>query len=293
MLVSYLKMVLGVTISGSLGVFIKNIAMDRGQIMAIRTFLGGVFLTLVFILGRREFSWVNLKKNLLKLMVSGSLFGISGLFIFLSYDAVGVAMSSIIYSLNPVFIFTISIVILGEKFSYKKALGLIISLIGLFLVNGFRLESLSLNGKLSYGLIAAILYGLMAIINKKVEGLDSILITIVQLFAASISLGIYLGLKGELALEIPSGNGLLYLLIVSFLHTGYAMKLYYEGIQNLPAQSVALISYMEALSAILASSLILKESLNFHEILGALLIIGGALAGEILDNKSKKEVKEW
>jgi len=288
-LAAYLKMILGVSISGTLGVFVKNIPLPVGMVMTIRTFLGGVFLSLYFLLSSREVSLEKLRENLPKLLVSGSLFGLSGLFLFMSYEVVGVSLSSIVYSLNPVFIFIVAIVFLREDFKYKKAIGLGISVLGLLLVNNFNLKGL-FTSNLAYGLIAAILYGLMAIINKRVRGLDSIIITIVQLFTASIVVGSYLIFKGKFKFEPISGLGLINLLIVSFLHTGYAMKLYYEGIQKLTSQSVALISYMEALSALISSNIILGEVLTPMEFLGAICIIGGAVAGELIDNKSKKKV---
>ncbi len=291
MLTSYLKMVLGVAISGTLGVFVKNIPMGSGMVMTTRTFLGGIFLTCYFFLSKREYSREKLRENLAKLLLSGALFGISGLFLFMSYDQVGVSLSSIVYSLNPVFIFIVAVVFLREEFKYKKAIGLGVSVLGLFLVNGFNISSL-LRSNLSYGLIAAVLYGLMAIINKKVKGLDSILITIVQLFTASFVVGVFLIFRGEFKFELTSRTGLINLLVVSFLHTGYAMKLYYEGIQNLDSQSVALISYVEALSALVASNLILGEVLSPREVLGAVCIIGGAVVGELVDSKSKKKVDE-
>lgn len=282
-----MKMVLGVSISGTLGIFVKNIPMDNGEIMAIRTLIGGLFLLTIYLLSNRDFPFKELKGNIVKLIVSGFLFGISGLLLFNSYDSVGVSLSSIIYSLNPVFIFIISIFFLKEDFKIKKAMGLLISVLGLLLVNG--IAGLSFNPKLIFGLLAAMTYALMAIINKKIKNLDSLIITSVQLLSASFIVLIYLLYTDKLTYTLPSGRGLVYLLIISFLHTGYAMKLYYEAIQNLPAQSVALISYIESLSALISSSIVLGERLTQIEIVGAILIIGGALIGELVDIKTNKE----
>lgn len=289
---SYLKLILGVSISGTLGVFVKNIPMDNGEIMAIRTFIGGMFLLGIYLLSNRDFSWDKLKSNLPKLILSGSLFGISGLLLFMSYDAIGVGLSSIIYSLNPVFIFIISIIFLKEKFKPKKALGLFIAVLGLLLVNGLGTGDVLFNRNLIYGLLAAITYSLMAIINKKIKGLDSMLITIVQLFSASLVVLAYLVYTNKITYTLPSGKGLLFLLIISFIHTGYAMKLYFEGIQNLPTQSVALISYIESLSALISSNIVLRERLSKIEIIGAVMIIGGALIGELVDSKYKEKVSK-
>lgn len=279
---------LGLSISGTLGVFVTQIPLDVGLIMSIRTLIGSLFLLGIFLLSGREFSLKALGKNLPRLVVSGSLFGFSGLFIFKSYGAVGVGLTSIIYALNPVFIFMISLVFLREGFSYKKFLGLMVSVAGLVLINGASMTGLGLNMDFKYGILAAITYALMSIINKKIKGLDIILVSLVQLFVASVLIFAYLLLTGSLSFTWPGRRGLIYLGIISFLHTGYAMMLYFEGLQNLPAQSVALLSYIESLSALLASSLVLKERLGPVEILGAVLIIGGAIVGELVDSRGRR-----
>jgi drug/metabolite transporter (DMT)-like permease len=60
-----------------------------------------------------------------------------------------------------------------------------------------------------------------------------------------------------------------------------AYLLYFTGLQKLPAQSVALISYVDPVSALVFSALILHESLTPTQLLGAVLIIGGAILGEL------------
>ena len=72
------------------------------------------------------------------------------------------------------------------------------------------------------------------------------------------------------------------------MNTGLAYFLYFYGLQRLSAQSVALISYLDPVSALFFSALFLKESLTLPQILGAVLIIGGAMLGEIPGRKSGK-----
>ena len=51
--------------------------------------------------------------------------------------------------------------------------------------------------------------------------------------------------------------------------------------QKLSGQSVALISYLDPVSALLFSALLLHESLTMVQLVGAVFIIGGAMFGEI------------
>ena len=57
--------------------------------------------------------------------------------------------------------------------------------------------------------------------------------------------------------------------------------LYFSGLQKLPAQSVALISYVDPVSALLFSAVLLHETMSVTQLIGAVLIIGGAILGEL------------
>ena len=51
--------------------------------------------------------------------------------------------------------------------------------------------------------------------------------------------------------------------------------------QRLPGQTVALLCYVDPLSAVVFAALFLGEQLTGIQILGAVLILGGALLGEL------------
>lgn len=274
-----LRLILGVSISGTLGVFVKQVSLSSGQIMAIRTLLGGLLILVIFLIKKEEVDWKTYRSNFLKLVLSGSLFGMSGLFLFSSYEYIPVSIASLIYSLNPVFIFLFSLIFLKESFKKQKFIGILFALFGLVLING--LGGNGFNRGIVYVLISALLYGIMATINKRIRGISGLLITASQILSASFILFTYLYLTDDLIILPLSSKDVINLLILGFIHSGLAMYLYYSSIQNLEAQTVALFSYIEPLSALISSSLILGEHLGFVEMLGGIFILGGALYGEM------------
>ncbi len=274
-----LRLILGVSISGTLGVFVKQVSLSSGQIMAIRTLLGGLLILVIFLIKKEEVDWNTYRSNFLKLVLSGSLFGMSGLFLFSSYEYIPVSIASLIYSLNPVFIFLFSLIFLKESFKKQKFIGILFALFGLVLING--LGGNGFNRGIVYVLISALLYGIMATINKRIRGISGLLITASQILSASFILFTYLYLTDDLIILPLSSKDVINLLILGFIHSGLAMYLYYSSIQNLEAQTVALFSYIEPLSALISSSLILGEHLGFVEMLGGIFILGGALYGEM------------
>ncbi|MDO5532978.1 DMT family transporter, partial [Sutterella sp.] len=71
------------------------------------------------------------------------------------------------------------------------------------------------------------------------------------------------------------------LLFLGFFHTGFAGVLYFESVPKLPASYVSAVSYLEALTAIVAAVLILGESLTIPAVIGAVMLIGGAAAAQM------------
>ena len=72
------------------------------------------------------------------------------------------------------------------------------------------------------------------------------------------------------------------LLVVGVVHTGIAYALYFGCIDGLRAQTVALFSYMDPIVAVLLSALLLGEPMTVPAIAGVVLVIGGAVASELI-----------
>ena len=70
------------------------------------------------------------------------------------------------------------------------------------------------------------------------------------------------------------------ILVLGLLNTGIGCYLYFSSIGKLPVQTVAICGYLEPLSAVLFSVIFLKETMLPIQIIGAVLIIGGAMLGE-------------
>ena len=70
------------------------------------------------------------------------------------------------------------------------------------------------------------------------------------------------------------------LLTVGVVHTGIAYVLYFGSIGRLNVQSVAILSYIDPVSALLFSAFLLREPLSALNILGAVMIIGSAFVSE-------------
>ena len=74
------------------------------------------------------------------------------------------------------------------------------------------------------------------------------------------------------------------ILILGLLNTGIGCYFYFSSIGKLKVQTVAICGYLEPLSAVLFSVAFLKETMLPLQIIGAVLIIGGAMYSELKKN---------
>ena len=89
----------------------------------------------------------------------------------------------------------------------------------------------------------------------------------------------FLGCRQGFNLYIPAGS-ILPIPALGLVNTGVGCYCYFSSIGGLPVQTVAICGYLEPLSAVVFSALILGERMLPLQIAGAVLILGGAVAGE-------------
>ena len=71
-------------------------------------------------------------------------------------------------------------------------------------------------------------------------------------------------------------------ILLGVINTGFGCWLYFSSLSKLPVQSVAVLGYLEPLSAVVLSALVLAERMSTFQTIGAVLIIGGAMFGELV-----------
>ena len=98
----------------------------------------------------------------------------------------------------------------------------------------------------------------------------------------------YVFLTGGIHLGELNLTGTSCLLIVGLVHTGITYCMYFSSMKELEGQSVAILSYIDPLIAVLLSVFLLKEPMNAQQIIGGSLILGFTLLNEIPFRTKKK-----
>ena len=281
---AYGKYLASLILFGSNGVVASAIPLSSTAIVVIRTGIGALFLAAVFFLSRQKLTGFRYKKDLLFVLGSGAAMGGCWLFLYEAYQQIGVCLSSLAYFCGPVLLMAVSPLLFGEKLSRPMLLGFGVVLAGVVLVNGQVAQTGGLAWGLFCGGMSAVLYVLMIVLNKKAAHITGLENPTLQLAASFVVALVFLTVTGGIDFTMtPHGWGTA--LFLGLVNTGVGCYLYFSSIGQLPAQSVAICDYLEPLSAVFFSVLLLGEHLSPTQIVGAVCILGGALAGERLSHR--------
>ncbi len=278
------------TIFGTVGIFRKFIALPSYVIVMTRGFVGALFLFLFVRLKGNRFSAADIRRNLWLLLISGAAMGFNWILLFEAYNYTTVATATLCYYMAPTFIILASPLVLRERLTLRKIVCVVVSLTGMVLVSGVLnagFAASELRG-VALGLGAAALYATVVLLNKQLHGIGAYDKTVMQLLAAAVVILPYLLLTGGFSGLSCSPLGLLMLAVVCLVHTGFCYALYFGSMDGLPAQTFALFSYIDPVVAVLLSALLLNEPLTPLTGIGAVLVLGAAVLGE-LPEKGNKE----
>jgi len=223
--------------------------------------------------------------------VSGAFIGFNWILLFEAYRYTTVATATLCYYLAPVFVILASPILFGERLTLWKMLCVAGALVGMVCVSGVLEVGVSGAGEMLgilFGVGAAVLYAGAVLMNKKLTQVPGFDRTIVQLGAAALALLPYVLLTQRGTQMNWSVSVVVLLLIMGIVHTGIAYALYFGAIKELPAQTSALLSYIDPVSAILLSAVFLNEWPTFWSGVGAVLVLGATLLSEMPIERRRK-----
>lgn len=279
---SYIALVASMLMFGTLGIVRRYIPLSSAMLAMCRGVLGSVFL-LVFVLVRGGKLKLPECRTALRLVLTGAIMGLNWMLLFEAYNYTTVAAATMCYYMQPTIVILLSPLVFRERLGAKRLACAGAAIVGMLFVSGVLSggagQMQDIRG-IIFGLGAAVFYATVIILNKKVVVEDVYAKTIIQLAGAALVMIPYVLITEgvpELALT-PADIGLV--LLVGVVHTGVTYALYFGSMQRLRAQTVAVLSYIDPVFALLLSAAVLHESLTPLGIVGAVLIIGSAIISE-------------
>lgn len=271
------KIIMAMLIWGTIGLFVRGIELGSIEIAFFRALIGSGFLLIISLLKRDKIDREILKENLLILSISGLSLGMNWFTLFQAMKYTTISNAVLSYYFAPVFIVLLSAIVLKEKIGIKNVICLLGAVLGLFLIlksgNEESIHAYNHTKGVLYGLAGAVIYAVIVLLNKHIRGLSGFQATMIQLSIAAIVLAPIVIIQNSIEFNSIDIKTWFLILIVGVIHTGIAYLLYFPSIKDVPGQTIAILSYLDPITAIVASFIFLKESMGVFQILGGILIL--------------------
>lgn len=281
---AYIELISAMSIYGSLGLLSRCLDVPSALLALVRGIVGMIFLLVLMRMQGRHLNWKDIRDNLFWLLASGAALGLDWILLFETYRYTTVAAATLCYYTAPVMVILAAAVLFREKITFRKGICAVISLVGMAFASGIfqpgGVGNTQTKGIL-LGLLAAMLYAVMILINRKLRHVNAYDRAVTQLAAASLVLIPYNLTTVDFESITFTPQTVVLLLIAGVVHTGIAYALYFSAMESLSAQSLALTSYVDPIVAVLVSALVLREPLSNAAILGAVLVLGSMIVSEL------------
>lgn len=279
-------LIISMAVFGTLGPFVRNIAVSSGELALYRAVLAAVLILGYLLISGQKIPFVEIKKEIPLLLFSGAAMGFNWILLFEAYKYTTVSVATLSYYFAPVIVTIVCPFLFREKLTKKQILCFVMSTVGIVMITGIGDVG---GGKdhigILFGLGAAVLYATVILLNKFIKNVEGIHRTFLQFLAAIIVLIPYVAATSGVTLGSMNTVGWVNLLIVGLVHTGITYCLYFSSLKELPGQKAAILSYIDPLVAVVISVTILGESMSLWQLVGGILILGFTLWNELPSKK--------
>ncbi len=283
---AFIKYLASLVIYSFNGIVASRVSMHSYEIVVLRYAIGILILLAIFLVLGGKFTFTHHWRDVRILALAGIGTGVGQLFLFESLKHIGVGISTLIYYSGPVIVMLTAPLMFREKLSWIKMAGLAVVIGGVALING----DLTQQGGSAFGVLCAVIaacsFFFMVSVNKKAENIIGIEKTIVHQTFCVITAAAVLVWNQGFHMEIPKGEW--HWLLLLGLISGLGAFLYFGFNKFIPAQTLAVCGYLEPLGAVVFSMILLRERFTLLQLLGGIMIIGGAVFAETYRPKRAK-----
>ena len=288
-----LALIITLMLFGTIGTISRFVDLPSAFMSCARALISTVVIvSYIYMSGRRP-DFDAIRANALRIFLAGVCMSLNWVLMFEAFRLTSVAIASLLYYMQPIFLMLCAPVCFGERLSIKKTMCIVTAFLGMVLVTGVLSPSVLSGGTSAtvsaapghikgalFAIMAAVLYTANVVINKKfkrdINPIDS---TCSQIFIAGMVLLPYVWMTTDVSSLSFNARSILLLLLLSVVHTGIAYIVYYTSSRLLEAQTIAILGYIDPVESVLLSAFLLKEPLSVRTIIGAVLILGSTSIG--------------
>jgi drug/metabolite transporter, DME family len=284
------------SIWGTLGLFAKILyaqGVSFESLVAVRASVGWLAV-ISFVLATQGTRSLRVARRDLAFLLPLGLIGIGTFYLLYFYtvreSTIGTA-AILLYS-APAFVVVLAWLFLKEPLNAAKGFALLLTVGGILLVTGaYDPANLEVSPKiLLTGVLSGLTYGLYAIFGRPLAGhlSPAVILSYALAFGSALLVVAALPTLDTLA-GLPASLYAL-LLMLAVVHTTLAFALYTFGIRHLGAGRAAIVATVEPVVAGILGVTLLSEELTALKVLGALLVLAGAVLAQVRPGKARGAV---
>lgn len=250
------------------------------ELVTVRYVPVAITFVLILISTRRRQVWRAIREDGWRLVLLGLAGGVLyNIFLGWGEMGVGAGTASLIIALNPAFTYVLSVLFLGEAFSWRRALGLVVAFGGLFIIIRWGSGRAVTWDDFGYALIttlAPVSWAVYTVAGKPLLARHPPLVVagLSMSFAGAMSLVFIrpssLSRLVQLPLEIWGA-----ILFLALACTVFAFIVWFGALQHLSAGRVASFVYLVPMFAVTFGHWLLDEPVTLALLLGAVVLVAG------------------
>lgn len=289
-----IKLAIISAIFGTIGLVTHFIPLSSAAIVFYRALLGGLFIIAYSFFSGRKINLKSMKDNLPILIATGFFMGLNWVLQFEAFRVSTVAVGTVCYNTMPIFLIIFASIIFKEKLTFRSFICILCATVGVVLMSNVTSSEINSNTILGciYGVLGAIFYALIVTFNRKLNFIETYDKLVFQFMFSAVIMAIYVAFieKSSFAFaknidQATFAYGLICILILSFVHTGFCYVHYFNAVSKLKAEIVAILTYIDPVVALMLSYFVLREKMTFPQFIGAVIILLSTLINELLSLK--------
>lgn len=270
------RLVSGLMLIGTVGAAVVATGLDAVTIVFWRSAIGAVFM-LVWCLASGILPDRSLtRKNLLLGAVAGVSLVLSWAAFFAGILLTSISTATILFHIQPFLIVLISAAIWKERISRDQVVWLCVAFLGVTFASDLTLSSGEVDRAWLSGLLillgGAFLYAITAVAGKGLQGQRGEVTTLIQTLAGTVIFLPFVDFHLPIA---PPAWG--WLVMIGVLQTGVAWVLVYSAYPYVSTPLMAVLSFVNPLTAILSDWLFYGHLIGWAQAAGMGLIVTGTL----------------
>ena len=281
---------------GTIGIVTHFIPLSSPAIVFYRAILGALFIIASTYIKGHFVDINSIITNFKVLIFTGFFMGLNWVLQFEAFKVSSVAIGTVCYNTMPIFLVIIASIVFKERITIKSVICIFVAMIGIVLVSNVIYTGINSNEVLgcAYGILGAIFYALILISNRYLSSIETKDKIIFQFVFSAFIMFIYVLfiLKGSLVFDSSIDTkkaiiGIICIILLGLFHTGFCYVHYFDAVSRLKAETVAILTYIDPVVALLLSAFVLNERMTILQWFGAVLILASTLANELIKNKVK------